>query len=382
MKIDKETVEQFAKIFIEQIKLSDSAFKEFNLLKANYLPNAFSGKSAIVNGFYSSDREHILIVFFKSDEYRYKHWEIVGNVFDAFDVLRLWRPGAGIRVENSNMSMRSHFITGGRPIDLYGTTEMIIEDLKMVIPYPQNLVINLDFVLVFSKDIFLEKFNRLQEYASKIALNYIDFFQTTGKKYQPGSKDSTHRNKELHELKLKMEDHFFNSRYRETKIDNFIGENPVILKYGLGLINGISPMVLKDIHGQYNQDLKPDLVGYNSVENQWEIVDYKLPLKKLMRGTGTVRASVTSDVTQLHSQLKTYREYFLDHSQREHVNTTYNIDIKRHPPAIGVIGTVSEDERDDFNEMRQEYPAWFKVMSYDELYKKVCEYIEVVSKID
>lgn len=71
----------------------------------------------------------------------------------------------------------------------------------------------------------------------------------------------------------------------------------------------------------------------------------------------------------------------MDHSQREHTNNTYNVNIKKHPPAIGIIGVLTDEERDDFYELRQEYPGWFKIVSYDELYHRICEYIEVVKKI-
>ena len=128
-------------------------------------------------------------------------------------------------------------------------------------------------------------------------------------------------------------------------------------------------------------DLKPDLIGFNSIVESWFIVDYKLPWKKVIRGSGTVRASLTADITSLKAQLANYRDYFSDNQQRSYVNDKYELDVKKNPPTIGVIGTVKPEERDEFNRERFEHPGWFKIISYDELYKMVCEQIDVVTKI-
>lgn len=138
---------------------------------------------------------------------------------------------------------------------------------------------------------------------------------------------------------------------------------------------------MKDIHNQFGQDLIPDAIGFDTIKETWTIVDYKLPWKRLIRGSGTIRASVTADITQLQKQLKSYREYFSDCSQREYVNNKYDIDVKRLPPTIGVIGTVDDKNRDEFNEERLDFPTWFKVISYDELFKAVNKNIDFALKL-
>jgi hypothetical protein len=384
--ITPDAIESFSKGFIEQIKKSNKIFESMSSFnKEDYLPNAFSGDSVLINSIYSTDREHILIVFNRSNEYKFVFNNITGNVFDFYDPFKKWGKGSGFRIENClGIKMKSNIVIGQRPMDLYGEIELYSEDFRISVYSTLfgHLLVPLDFVMVFSKEIFMNKFQEQERFANNLVLNYADYFIRTGEKYNSTSKKAQNYIKELQSLKVKMEDYFFRNKYRETKIDNFIGNNPLIVKCGLGLINYISPMTLKDVHGEYKQDLKPDLVGYDPIQGHWTIVDYKLPWKNLIRGAGTVRASVTSDITQLHSQIKTYRDYFLDHNQREWVNRKYKIDIKKYPPTIGVIGTVSEDERDDFNALRHEYPGWFKIISYDELYKRVCEYIDFVNNVD
>lgn len=381
--ITDKIVELFSKNLLEQFNKSGSVLEYFSTIeKEAYLPKAFTGESASITAYYSEDREHILIVFFKSDQYKFRYQKVKGNVFDVYDIMKIWGSGAGIRIKDSrNIKIKSSSFSG-RPVDLYGEIGAIIEEMDIQLPYPNGLVVTLDYALLFSKDHFLSRLEQQKTFANNIVMNYKNFYEESGEKFTSNSKKAKDYKNELSLLKKEMEDYFFNNRFSEPIIDDFIDRNPLIIKHGLGLSKYFSPMTLKDIHNDYKQDLKPDLVGFDPVEEHWTIVDYKLPWKKLIRGEGTVRASVTADITQLHSQLKTYREYFADHAQREHVNNEYKININRNPPAIGVLGTVTEDQRDDFNEMRQEYPGWFKVMSYDELYKKVCDFIEVVNEID
>ncbi|MEH7505142.1 Shedu anti-phage system protein SduA domain-containing protein [Neobacillus drentensis] len=384
MNISAEIIELFSKNFLEQINKSDNLFENYiSVEKTDYLPKAFTGKSAAITSYYSEDREHILIVFFKSDQYRFSFEKVKGNVIDVYDRMKLWRGGAGLRIENGgNIRIKSTMFSGMRPADLYGDIEGIFEEFTMKLPYPKDLEVTLDYALVFSKKYFLSRLEQQKTFANNIAMNYVDYYIKTGEKFESSRKKANVYKKELNMLKVEMKKYFFSNKFKETEIDDFIGKNPTIIKYGLGLSRFFTQMILKDIHNNYKQDLKPDLLGFDPIEEHWRIVDYKLPWKKLIRGEGTVRASVTSDITQLHSQLKTYRDYFADHAQREYVNNKYKININKYPPAIGVIGTVTQEQREDFNEMRQEYPGWFKVMSYDELYKKVCDFIDVINEID
>lgn len=381
IEINQNNIELFAKTFSDQMRRP--VYDELpNSGLEDYLPRAFTGISVNITSYYSEDREHILIVFFKSDEYKFSFRNVNGNVFDVYDPFKLWDRRSGIKIRNGRkIKLKSSSILGMRPLDLYGEIEVIIEELKIQNPFPRFLA-TLDYVLVFSKDIFLDRLRTIEKFSNIISMNYRDFYERTGEKFDSESKKAIEYKTDLEMLKMEMENYFFNKRFKETEIDDYIGKNPFIIKFGLGLSKYFSPMVLEDINGEYKQDLKPDLVGFDSVEGHWTIVDYKLPWKKLMRGEGTVRASVTSDITQLHSQLKTYRDYFSDLSQRTHVNNKYKIDINKYPPSIGIVGTVTDEQREDFNEMRQEYPGWFKVMSYDELYKKVCNVIDVINEIE
>lgn len=292
------------------------------------------------------------------------------------------KKSAAFRIENARgVKIKSANVIGMRPIDLYGKIEMIVDDFMFTMPYPRNTNAKLEYVMIFSKEIFLDVIKKQHTFANQLVLSYSDYFENTGEKYNSNQYNSERYRNYLKQLRMDMSEYFFSNDYKETDIDDFIADHPDILKYGLGLIKYKSQVIMKDIHGEYGQDLKPDLIGFDSITESWFIVDYKLPWKKLIRGSGTVRASVTSDITVLKKQLKVYRDYFSDKHQREYVNDHYELDVKKYPPTIGVIGTVKPKEREEFNEERLEYPGWFKIISYDELYKKVCEYIDVATKI-
>lgn len=384
-KITKELVETFSKNFIEQFKRSAELIEgNSHIERSRFIPEAFTGDGVSVNSFYSIDREHLMLLFMNNKKNTFNHSITTGNVFDVFDPKKIWNSSesVGFRIEGARgIKIKSVSFEGMRPIDLYGDIEMIVEDFKFNMPYPRNTAAKLEYVMIFSKKVFFDLIKKQRTFANQLVLSYSDYFEKTGEKFNSNQDGSEKYIDYLSQLKISMAEYFFTNNYKETDIDDFIAKHPEILKYGLGLIEYKSQVIMKDIHGEYGQNLKPDLIGFDPIMESWFIVDYKLPWKKLIRGSGTVRASFTSDITLLKKQLKVYRDYFNDNSQRKYVNDFYELDVKKYPPTIGVIGTVKPEERDEFNEERFDHPSWFKIISYDELYKKVCEQIDVVTKI-
>lgn len=385
-KVSKKMIENFSKNFIKQFKESAKLLrKSTNPNISLSLPEVFMEESIEVNTYYSIDREHLMLVFRKSNRDVFTYNTTEGNVFDVFDFYGVWKRSnsAAFRIENSrNINLKTVKVIGARPIDLYGEVELIAEDFEFSIPFPNKTSVKLEYVMVFSKNVFLEYVVHQRELANQIVLSYSDFFERTGEKLDLRSSKRELYLDELKELKSNMYDYFFSGKYRETEIDQFIVEHPEILKFAFDLINLKSQPTLKDIHGQYGQDLKPDLLGFDSIKKTWYIIDYKLPEKKLIRGAGTTRSSFTADITQLKAQLKNYRDYFSDYNQRKYVKENYEIDVKKNPPTIGIIGIIKDEERDDFNNERFEQPGWFQLLSYNELYEKVSEYIDRTSKIN
>lgn len=381
--MSKKIVEMFTKNFVEQLRKTDELLgRRTSLENNNYLPDAFSGKGITINSIYSTDKEHLMIIFSKSGNDKFNYYETNGSIFNVFDPLRVWGNGSAIMVENSRgIQLKSVGIKGMKPFELVGQVEMVAEDFTFFAPFPANKDLKIDYMMIFSKEIFFDILQKQEAFANRLVKSYSDFYEKTGEKFNTDISKTKEYILYLNELKENMKKYFFSGMYKETEIDDFIANHPEILQYGLELFDYKSQVVMEDIHGENKQDLKPDLIGYNTIKETWVIVEYKLPEKKIIRGSGKVRASVTADITVLKSQLKSYRDYFSDTLQKNHVNNLYKIDVKKHPPTIGIIGIVKPNERDEFNEERQEQPGWFELMSYDELYKRVSEYIRVVSMI-
>lgn len=384
--ITKELIENYSNVFLEQFKDSSKFIEKYGgsegeVEKDNYLPEAFTGKNVSVTSFYSTDREHVFITFAKSDHYKFSYGEMEGNVFNVYDFKNRWQKNSMIVIKDSINVRLSNSILEGNPVDVYGDVEMIIDSLSIRVPYPTGLVVKIEYALVFSKKVFLEKIKKAKNLANDLVLTYMNFYNSNHMKLVSGSKEARDYIKNLDHLKLQMNDYFFSNNYTEPQIDKFIEKNPLIIEWGLGISKFHSQMELRDIHNRYKQNLKPDLIGFDPIEKTWKVVDYKLPGKRVVSGNGTVRASLTSSVHKLQAQLKRYREYFMDEIQRKDVNERYSINIGRFLPAIGVLGTVSEVEREDFTEMRQEIIGWMTLVSYDEIFNRVCSQIDLAKKI-
>lgn len=167
----------------------------------------------------------------------------------------------------------------------------------------------------------------------------------------------------------------------ELVIDDFLENNNIILKEGLGLEKLIHQVTLKNIIGELPHDLKPDVIGYNIRDKRWEIVDYKKTNKKIMKNVNKTRTGLTSQVHSLRDQLKDYYKYFEEKSHRDFFNKKYNTDI-RYPCTIGVVGTLEKSLENDFNRLLEDEPRWFKIIPYNYLYDNFMKYINTVESIN
>lgn len=152
----------------------------------------------------------------------------------------------------------------------------------------------------------------------------------------------------------------------EKQIDDFLSKNPLILEVVLNLERLLSQTLLKDVNKEYGQDLKPDIIGYDMLDKQWKIIDYKRANRQIIKSKTTVRVAFTAEITSLKSQLSTYRSYFDDFNCREDFDSNYGFKIKA-PSCIGIIGRVDKKDRDEFNKLKLDLPSWLKIMAYNDI---------------
>lgn len=165
----------------------------------------------------------------------------------------------------------------------------------------------------------------------------------------------------------------------ELVIDKFLEDNNIILQRGLHLDKFMHQVVMKNLLGKYEHDLKPDLIAYDVLNNKWVIVDYKKAKKSLIKNLNKVRTGFKADINDLENQLLDYIEYFEEEEHREYIKNEYKCDLK-YPDAIGIIGSIKAEEQVAFNRLMKNKPRWFSVMPYNYLYDSFCRYVEHVEK--
>lgn len=158
--IDRSSVEKFSRQFIKQLKNSANLLANYSGTNLDeFLPKAFTNENVSINTFYSTDREHIMLVFLNSSKYSFNFALTSGNIIDVFDVFGRWKkyPGAAFGIENSrNINIKGLQVSGMRPFDLLGQIELFAENLTFGLPYPRKVNVTLDYVMIFSKDVFIE----------------------------------------------------------------------------------------------------------------------------------------------------------------------------------------------------------------------------------
>lgn len=376
--IDKVTVtgedlEKFVFEFITELNNLKKSLRTFDIELNEALPRALKGNNVSVEAVYSHDRQHVLIIFNRSNEFRFRAGMCTGDVFDVFDPSGVWKRHGGVafRIEGSNVNLKNCTVRGLKPFELYGESiDIIIEDLKIEVPY--RGIVNIDYALVFSCKVFQEKYHNLKQYVDDLSKIYWDYFV---------EKKPKETFREKHEkIKKEMERLFFDESILEKEIDDFISENDVILEQCLGLINPLRQVKLENIHGDNPKDFKPDLIAYDQNEKTWKVVDYKRAKRNIIRNAGKARSHFKAEVNELEAQLDDYVEYFKDKGQQKHFQEKYNYLIE-YPAAIGLIGNISLQEEREFNRIKRRLPRWLDIVPYNYLYDRYCRYLETVRQV-
>ncbi|MBJ8085249.1 hypothetical protein JDS76_00235 [Bacillus cereus] len=376
--LDKVTVtskqlETFVVDFITELNTLKESFRKFDVELEKALPDALKGNSVSVEAVYSHDRQHILLMFKRNEDFRFEAGMCTGDVFDVLDITGTWkRNGAtAFRVENGNVNLKDCMIGGMKPFELYGDQiDIIMENLEIDLPY--RGIINIDYAFAFSCKVFYEKSDNLRQYVEDLSKIYWDYFKE--------NKPKELFLQEYEKNKKEMERLFFDETVLEKEIDDFISENNVILEQCLGLIKPLRQVTLENIHGDNPKDFKPDLIAFDCNNKNWKIVDYKRAKRTIIKNPGKARAHFKVEVTELEAQLYDYMEYFVDKGQREYFEKKYNCLIE-YPEAIGLIGNVSSEQEKEFNRIKSRLPRWLDIIPYNYLYERYCRYLETTYKV-
>lgn len=122
------------------------------------------------------------------------------------------------------------------------------------------------------------------------------------------------------------------ARHKEIDIQRFLERNPAIL-CSLGYTNLYPQIVLTRDDGTY---LQPDFILQPAGEEWCDILDIKIPSKKLIVG-GRDRKTLAACIHELAAQLREYSSYFENPVYAKRVEDIYGIKCYR-PKLIGIVG--------------------------------------------
>lgn len=120
---------------------------------------------------------------------------------------------------------------------------------------------------------------------------------------------------------------------REPELQTYFEENPELLYMGTRYRRIISHPILKR---KGKSDLIPDFLLERVNDGYCDILDIKLPDKKIMVGQED-RRHFSSNIEEALAQVSEYREYFNENRNREEVEKKYNIKILK-PNVLVLIG--------------------------------------------
>lgn len=235
------------------------------------------------------------------------------------------------------------------------------------------------FMIYLSYEAFMKRYKNPKEFAHEIIRTNVNYHYEY-MQFQLSWKNEDHINKNSYISELKrIADEFhkliYDKNTPELVIDKFLENNSIILKGALKLDKLIHQSVLENTLSKYAHDLKPDLIGYDTFEKTWMIVDYKKANKDLIKNIDKTRTGLKSEVNSLKNQLYDYVEYFDEDQHRKEFKRKYKVNIE-HPSAIGIIGKLDNDLTSEFNRLLKNEPRWLKLIPYNYLYENFISFIE------
>lgn len=370
VKIKRELL-NFSNNYITTINKILNSFEQIQEEIRKSIPNVFNSNKHNIDTFYSENRNHLMILFEESNNNNRTFTLVKDNIFDILDSTGTWNKmkNCAFCFENSSGIIDSCSVQGLKPFEVYGDSKIILSNFKYTLP--SGVQKEIPFGFIFSLNHFVDIKSDLNKFIQNQIYSYWDYYRKFDKKKLDSSYDQKKYKENVKNILNYMNEIFFNSDTDEKTIDDFITDNPIILERCLD-INPDSLMsqaiLINEVKESFNQDMKPDLICKN-IYDEWIILDYKRA-KRIVKKEATARQDVTSEVHDLKTQLKNYREYFNDSSHRKLFLDKTGHEISSKPQAIGLIGVLQEEEQKIFKDAIEDYPNWLKIETYDRIYKK------------
>jgi hypothetical protein len=376
LKIKRKIID-FSKNYITNIRMLLNSYEQIQPEIRLSIPETFNSKNIEIKTFYSENRKHIMILFEESKQDSISFDLTNNNVFDILDSTGYWKISKGVAFTFNNSSgiLQNCCVTGLKPFDLYGENiKLIISEFNYTLPSGEQKLIPFGFI--FSLSVFENILLDLNSFVENQIYSYWDYYRKSNTQLNSSDKFEKYKD-DLRRLLLKMGEIFFENTSDEKTIDDFMTNNPIILERTLDIKpDSLLPQVIlvNWIKENFTQDMKPDLICQN-IHDDWIILDYKRA-KRILKKENTARADVISEVHDLKTQLKNYREYFNEDKHRKSFCDVMGFEIPSKPQAIGLIGVIKKEEQKIFKDAIEDYPNWIQVESYCRIYEKFKYYYE------
>lgn len=275
--------------------------------------------------------------------------------------------------ENSKLTLSDVNLVGScLPFDLDKTSESIIMNTYITIKPTSSFAISktIPFLYIGNK----AKFTR--EYGKSLFIEIVNLAKFM---IETKSESKQSAEEKLNSLIRELENLLISQDTSEKDIEDFFTSHPYLLELALNIKNLIPQPKLPNI------DLKPDLIAFDTLKDEWVIIDYKLSkYEKLTTSIEWKRLKLSEKVNSLKAQLHDYIDYFNDSKNREAFKNEYKIDVKEYPYAIGIIGLIKDkDEKERFNKARKrEEKREIKIYTYDEILNSLKNTAKKFSKIN
>nr|WP_236017537.1 Shedu anti-phage system protein SduA domain-containing protein [Roseivirga sp. E12] len=149
---------------------------------------------------------------------------------------------------------------------------------------------------------------------------------------------------------------------REQELHFFFEKNPDFLLFNDNYHKLRSKIVLESTEG----NLIPDFVLEPYDDYYSDLVELKLPTKKIFSGTNKNRIKYSQNVAEGIAQLRTYSNYFQDSNNRNIVKSKYDIEIYK-PTMYLIIGRTTDLDPAIKKDVNYELPDNYEVISYDQI---------------
>jgi hypothetical protein len=154
---------------------------------------------------------------------------------------------------------------------------------------------------------------------------------------------------------------------KESQIQRFLEKNPIFLQ-SIGYKTFRPQIILERDDGT---TLRPDFLLEPLGEEWWDILDIKLPFKKIVIDSKRDRYKFSEPVNELVAQLREYASYFDNEKYARRIKDKYGIKCYK-PKLIGIIG--NEFDADDERQVRRLMTSYtdLEIITFDKLYK-ICK---------